>query len=68
MKRKDEMTRLHDLDAGELRQEIDQHKEALFRLRFKLSLGERDAVKEIRHEKKSLARAQTLLRAKELSA
>jgi large subunit ribosomal protein L29 len=64
MKVKEERERLRDLDADELRQEIDQRKESLFRLRFKLALGERDAVKSIRSEKKTLARAQTLLRQK----
>jgi len=36
-------------------------KESLFRLNFKLALGEVDAVKRIRQEKKSLARIKTLV-------
>jgi large subunit ribosomal protein L29 len=37
-------------------------KESLFRLKFKLALGEVDAVKRIRQEKKSLARLNTITR------
>ncbi len=37
-------------------------KESLFRLKFKLALGEVDAVKRIREEKKSLARLHTITR------
>jgi large subunit ribosomal protein L29 len=62
MKRKDALNRLKEMDKGELKEEIDRLKESLFRLRFKLSLGERDAVKNIRQERKTLARVQTLLR------
>jgi ribosomal protein L29 len=43
-------------------------KESLFRLNFKLALGEVDAVKRIRQEKKLLARVQTLLRERELQS
>jgi ribosomal protein L29 len=35
-------------------------RESLFRLNFKLALGEVDAVKRIRQEKKSLARIETI--------
>lgn len=62
MKRKDEITRLKDMEGAELKEEIDRLKESLFRLRFKLALGEREVVNSIRRERKSLARVQTLLR------
>jgi large subunit ribosomal protein L29 len=45
-----------------LRAETARLKESLFRLKFKLALGEVDAVKRIREEKRSLARLQTLSR------
>jgi ribosomal protein L29 len=64
MKRKEEIDRLRDMDADELKEEVDRLKESQFRLRFKLSLGERDMVKNIRRERKSMARVQTLLRQK----
>jgi large subunit ribosomal protein L29 len=68
MKRNEELERLKDFDADELVEEVDRLKESLFRLRFKLSLGEREAIKNIRREKKSLARVNTLLRQKQLAA
>ena len=68
MKKRDEMERLKDMDAGELTEEIDRMKESLFRLRFKLSLGEREAANNIRREKTTMARVQTLLRQKQLAA
>jgi len=43
-------------------------KESLFRLKFKLALGEVDAVKRIREEKRSLARLQTLLQQRQPQA
>ncbi len=46
----------------ELKDEAARLKESLFRLNFKLALGEVDAVKTVRREKKSLARVQTLMR------
>ncbi|MDT5296042.1 MAG: Ribosomal protein [Acidobacteriota bacterium] len=46
----------------DLRAEAQRLKEALFRLNFKLALGEVDAVKTVRREKKTLARVQTLMR------
>ncbi len=56
---------LRDLPADELRVETVRLKESLFRLNFKLALGEVDAVKRIREEKKSLARIQTIMKQRE---
>ena len=61
MKRREEIDRLRDLSDDELREEADRLKESLFRLNFKLALGEMDAVKNVRREKKSLARIQTMM-------
>jgi large subunit ribosomal protein L29 len=68
MKRRDELTRYEDFSADELRAEIARLKESLFRLKFKLALGEVDAVKRIRQEKRSLARLQTISRQREMQA
>ncbi len=68
MKKREEMERLGGMDAGELKEEVDRLKESLFRSRFKLSLGERDMVKNIRLERKTLARVQTLLHTKQPAA
>jgi large subunit ribosomal protein L29 len=62
MKRREEMDKYLELSADELKAETDRLKESLFRLKFKLALGEVDAVKRIREEKKSLARLQTISR------
>jgi large subunit ribosomal protein L29 len=62
MKRREELDKYHDLSAEELQAETARIKESLFRLKFKLALGEVDAVKRIREEKKSLARLQTISR------
>lgn len=62
MKRREELDKYHDLSEEELRAETARLKESLFRLKFKLALGEVDAVKRIREEKRSLARLHTLTR------
>ncbi len=66
MKRREELDRFLDLPEDELRAETARLKESLFRLNFKLALGEVDAVKRIRQEKKSLARIQTIVRQREM--
>jgi large subunit ribosomal protein L29 len=66
MKRREELDRLRDLTNEDLQAEAARLKESLFRLNFKLALGEVDAVKRIRQEKKSLARIQTLQREREV--
>ncbi|HEY6120698.1 MAG TPA: 50S ribosomal protein L29 [Pyrinomonadaceae bacterium] len=60
MKRREELDKYRDMSEEELVAEAGRLKESLFRLKFKLALGEVDAVKRIRQEKKSLARLQTL--------
>ncbi len=65
MKRREELDKLRDLSDEELSGEAARLKESLFRLNFKLALGEVDAIKRIREEKKSLARIQTLARERE---
>jgi large subunit ribosomal protein L29 len=61
MKRREEIDKLHDMTEDDLRSEAARLKESLFRLNFKLALGEVDAVKRIREEKRSLARIQTIV-------
>ena len=60
MKKREELDKLRDLGDDELHAEAARLRESLFRLNFKLALGEVDAVKRIRQEKKSLARIETL--------
>jgi len=60
MKRREEIEKYQEMSADELRAEAARLRESLFRLNFKLALGEVDAVKRIRQEKKALARIQTI--------
>ena len=53
------------MSDADLKEEAARLKESLFRLNFKLALGEVDAVKTVRREKKTLARVQTLVRARQ---
>jgi len=60
-KKRDEMERLRGLSTEELNDEVIRLKESLFRSRFKLSLGETDAVKRVRVERRQVARIQTMV-------
>jgi len=61
MKRREELDRLREMSDEDLREEAARIKESLFRLNFKLALGEMDAVKRLRQEKRTLARLHTLM-------
>ena len=65
MKRHEELESLHNMSDEQLKAEAERIKESLFRLNFKLALGEVDAVKTVRREKKTLARVQTMMRARQ---
>ena len=54
--------------AEDLHAEVDRLKESLFRLNFKLALGEVDTIKKMRQERKSLARLKTEMRQREMQA
>ena len=56
------------MSDADLKEEAARLKESLFRLNFKLALGEVDAVKTVRREKKTLARVQTLMRERQEQA
>ncbi len=68
MKRRDDVERLNNMSDADLKEEAARLKESLFRLNFKLALGEVDAVKTVRREKKTLARVRTLMRARQEQA
>jgi large subunit ribosomal protein L29 len=65
-KSREELERLQNLSDDDLREEAARIKEALFRLNFKLALGEMDAINAARREKKTLARVQTLMRERQM--
>jgi large subunit ribosomal protein L29 len=56
---------LRDLSDDGLRARAIELKESLFRMRFKLALGNTDVVKQLRESRKDLARVKTLLRERE---
>lgn len=58
---------LRELSDDQLREKISDLKETIFRLRFKLSLGETSALKNYREAKKDLARVKTILRERQLN-
>ena len=64
-KKREELERLRDTSEEDLQTEAARLKESVFRLNFKLALGEVDAIKNIRQEKKSLARIQTIIKERE---
>jgi large subunit ribosomal protein L29 len=68
MKRREEVDKLRDMPDEDLQAEEARLKESLFRLNLKLALGEVDAIKRMRQERKSLARLRTLVRQREIQA
>ena len=61
MKRKEQIDQLRDMSLQELNDQADALKESLFRLKFRKTLGVGDTIKDIRREKKTLARVHTLI-------
>lgn len=65
MRKKEVMEQLNAMDTDELKEQADSLKESLFRLKFKKSLGVGDTVSDIRRERKTLARVNTLIMQRE---
>ena len=61
------LAELRELSDEDLSAKVDELKEQTFRLRFKLALGNTDTVKQIRTNRKDMARVQTLLREREIA-
>lgn len=59
---------VRDLDENELKAQVHEIQEQLFRLRFQMSMGQTDGLKKVRNLKKDLARVYTEVRARELAA
>jgi large subunit ribosomal protein L29 len=68
MKKREEVDKYRDMADDDLQAEAERLKESLFRLNFKLALGEVDAIKKMRQEKKSMARLQTVARERQAQA
>ena len=65
MKRKEQLDQLGEMTHEELKDQADALKESLFRLKFRKTLGMGEVLKDIRREKKTLARVYTLLNQKD---
>jgi large subunit ribosomal protein L29 len=59
--------KLRNLDDNELRTQLRDMDDQLFRLKFQLRMGQTDGLKKIRNIKKDRARIMTWLREKELA-
>lgn len=68
MKRKEQIEQLKEMNLEELNDQADALKESLFRLKFRKTLGVGDTKKDIRREKKTLARVYTLIVEKQRAA
>lgn len=68
MKQKEQLDQLRGMSIEELRDQADSLKESLFRLKFRKTLGVGESVNNIRNERRTLARVNTLIRQKETEA
>lgn len=60
--------KLRGLDSAELRIQLNEMTEQLFRLRFQLGMGQTDGLKKYRALRKDRARLLTVLREKEMAS
>ena len=58
--------KVRDLDSNELRNQAQDIREQMFRLRFQMAMGQTDGLKKLRTIKKDRARMLTILRDREL--
>ena len=59
--------KVRDLDEQELKQQLKEMDEQMFRLHFQMSMGQMDGLKKVRQMKKDRARIYTILRERELA-
>ena len=60
--------KVRDLDNAELRSQIGEMTEQIYRLRFQILMGQTDGVKKYRVLRKDRARVLTVLREREVAA
>ena len=60
--------KVRDLDSTELKHQLREMEEQMFRIKFQMSMGQTDGLKKRRTTRKVLARVYTELRARELAA
>ena len=59
--------KVRDLDEQELKHQLKEMDEQMFRLHFQMSMGQMDGLKKVRQMKKDRARIYTILRERELA-
>ena len=63
----DEGRQVRELDSNEIRNQVKDIPEQMFRLKFQLAMGQTDGVKKLRNLRKDRARMLTILRDRELN-
>jgi large subunit ribosomal protein L29 len=59
--------KVRDLDENELKNQLKEMDEQMFRLHFQMSMGQMDGLKKVRQMRKDRARVYTILRERELA-
>lgn len=59
--------KVRDLDETELRNQLHEIDEKMFRLHFQMSMGQMEGLKNVRAMRKTRARIHTILRERELA-
>jgi large subunit ribosomal protein L29 len=59
--------KVRDLDNQEIKQQLKEMDEQMFRLHFQMSMGQMEGLKKVRQMKKDRARIYTILRERELA-
>jgi large subunit ribosomal protein L29 len=59
--------KVRDLDENELKHQLQEMDEQLFRLQFQMSMGQMDGLKKVRMMRKDRARVHTILRERSLA-
>jgi large subunit ribosomal protein L29 len=59
--------KVRDLDDNELKHQLSEMDEQMFRLQFQMSMGQMEGLKKARAMRKTRARIQTILRERELA-
>jgi large subunit ribosomal protein L29 len=59
--------KVRDLDVQEVKQQLKEMDEQMFRLHFQMSMGQMEGLKKVRQMKKDRARIYTILRERELA-
>lgn len=60
--------KIRGTDTADLKKQLSDSEEQMFRLRFQLSMGQQEGIKKLRELKKERARTLTVLREREINA